>query len=442
MEIISIMPDIKLKKFRKQLYHCLGHGKDAVFELSDAAILSRHPTSLAELSLSPVFRRQWHSTYEGLSDCNPSRYKMMGVYLKEVESSGRPLLVGDHSAWFRPDAVTVQERTYEHKPSRIAVNRPIGVGFGYSTIAYIPEESGSWALPLLHERISSSETAISKLSEQLQQVCSHLDERAIMVVDSQYGCASFVEQTANIPCDNLMRLSSNRCFYGEPKTYDGRGRPRKHGHKLKLNDPETWLTEDEILELEDLKLGSIKIQAWHKFHFRQAASEKLSLIRVEQLNSRHSKPLWLAWHGKEMPGLIEVVKLYLRRFTIEHWYRFAKQRLHWTLPNLGTKEQCDRWSDLMPMMTWELWLAREIVVDNPLPWQKPQVNLAPGRVAQSFGTVIAMIGTPARSPKPRGKSSGWQKGRIRTKKIRYPLVKKGKGKFESQKKVTETAKSA
>ena len=62
--IISIMPDIKLKKFRKQLYHCLGHGKDAVFELSDAAILSRHPTSLAELSLSPVFRRQWHSSVD------------------------------------------------------------------------------------------------------------------------------------------------------------------------------------------------------------------------------------------------------------------------------------------------------------------------------------------------------------------------------------------
>ncbi len=129
-----------------------------------------------------------------------------------------------------------------------------------------------------------------------------------------------------------------------------------------------------------------------------------------------------------MPTLIEVVQLYLRRFTIEHWYRFAKQRLHWTLPNLGTKEQCDRWSDLMPMMTWELWLAREIMVDNPLPWQKPQLNPTPGRVAQGFGTVIAMIGTPARSPKPRGKSSGWPKGKIRTKKIRYPIVKKGKGK--------------
>ncbi|WP_144872709.1 transposase, partial [Hyella patelloides] len=211
-----------------------------------------------------MFRRQWHSTYESLEDCNPLRDKMMSVYVEEIASYQRPLLVGDHSAWFRPEAKTLQERTYEHKPSRIAVNRPIGVGFGYSTIAYIPEENGSWALPLLHERITSSETAISKLSQQLQQACSQFDQRPIVVVDSQYGCASFVQQTVDIPCDKLMRLSSNRCFYGEPKTYDGRGRPRKHGHKLKLNDSETWLPEDKIVEVKDSQLGLIKIQAWHK----------------------------------------------------------------------------------------------------------------------------------------------------------------------------------
>ncbi len=49
---------------------------------------------------------------------------------------------------------------------------------------------------------------------------------------------------------------------------------RKHGHKLKLNDPETWLNEDEIVELEDPKLGRIKIQAWHKFHFRYCCVAK------------------------------------------------------------------------------------------------------------------------------------------------------------------------
>ena len=436
------MPDINLKLFRDQVYHCLGNAKDAVFELTDAAILTRSTQSLAELSLSPVFRRKWHSIYEALEDCSPSRDKMMVIYSQKIALNQRPVLVGDHSAWFRPDALTLQERTYEHKPHRISVNRPVGVGFGYSTIAYIPEQQGSWALPLLHERISSSETAISKMSQQLRKVCFELKIGPILVVDSQYGCASFIQQTADIPCDKLMRLSSNRCFWGEPTAHSGRGRPRKHGDKFKLNDCQTWHQEDEIEFVEHPRLGLLQIQAWQKLHFRQAANQKLSLIRVEQLDSSKSKPLWLAWHGEQMPTLIEVVKLYLRRFTIEHWYRFAKQRLHWTLPNLGTKEQCDRWSDLMPMMTWELWLAREMMIDNPLPWQKPQVNLTPGRVAQGFGTIIAMIETPASAPKPRGKSPGWQKGKIRTKKLRYPLVKKGKGRFESQKKAKQESKLA
>jgi len=92
----------------------------------------------------------------------------------------------------------------------------------------------------------------------------------------------------------------------------------------------------------------------------------------------------LAWVGEE-PPLREWWHFYLRRFGVDHWYRFAKQRLHWTLPRFGTPEQAERWSDLMPFITWELWLAREIVGDNPLPWQKPQTNLTPGRVCQGMG---------------------------------------------------------
>lgn len=70
-----------------------------------------------------------------------------------------------------------------------------------------------------------------------------------------------------------------------------------------------------------------------------------------------------------MPPLEEVCQLYLCRFSVEHWDRFFKQRLHWILPKFSTLKQCDRWSDLMPMMTWELWLAPDIITDNPLPWQ-------------------------------------------------------------------------
>ena len=84
------MPDLNLKRFRDQVYHCLGNAKNAVFELTNAALLTRNPNSLAELSLSPVFRRQWHSTYEAVSDCHPSRSKMMAIYLQEITSNQRP----------------------------------------------------------------------------------------------------------------------------------------------------------------------------------------------------------------------------------------------------------------------------------------------------------------------------------------------------------------
>lgn len=78
----------------------------------------------------------------------------------------------------------------------------------------------------------------------------------------------------------------------------------------------------------------------------------------------------------------------------------------------------------MPLLSWQLWLAREIVKDNPLPWQKQQTNLTPGRVAQGFPALRAAIGTPASEPKLRGKSPGWPLGQPRPQKTRYPVVKK------------------
>ena len=80
----------------------------------------------------------------------------------------------------------------------------------------------------------------------------------------------------------------------------------------------------------------------------------------------------------------------------------------------------------MPLMTWQLWLAKDIIKDYHLPWQKPQTqdNLTPGRVAQSMLSLLMEIGTPAISPKPRGKSPAWKKDKKRKKRTRYPVVKK------------------
>lgn len=78
----------------------------------------------------------------------------------------------------------------------------------------------------------------------------------------------------------------------------------------------------------------------------------------------------------------------------------------------------------MPLLTWQLWLARELVVDQPLPWQKSQSRLTPGRVAQSMAALFTQLGTPTQAPKPRGKSPGWPPGQSRTPRVRAPIVKK------------------
>ncbi|MEG4447200.1 NF041680 family putative transposase [Microcoleus sp. AT9_B5] len=422
------MKNARLEEFRQVAYKYLGRAKDATFELTDAILLTRNVYSLADLSLSPVFRRKWSSIYEALQDSRPQRQKLMQLYIKQIPAEGRPLLAGDHTNWSRPDAVTLQERTYEHSGTSIAGNKPITVGQGYSTIAWIPEDSGSWALPLRHERITSWESPIEKAIWQLKQVCEHFPARPISVWDSEYGCAPFVLKTANIAVDILVRLRSNLCLWGEPGAYSGKGCPRKHGDKFKLNEPKTWGEAASVFEVDDPKLKRVRVSLWKNLHFRKAATRPMSMIRVERIdeqgNQRVSKPLWLAWVGEEMPPIEEVWRLYLRRFTIDHWYRFLKQRLHWTVPKLSTPKQCERWSDLMPLMTWELWLARDIVADNPLPWQKSSDKMTPGRVAQAMGSIFAVIGTPAQPPKPRGKSPGWKTDQPRKRRIRYPIVKK------------------
>ena len=234
-----------MKLFRIGTYTILGKAKDALFDLMDAVLVTRSVYSFAELSVSPVFRRKWSSIYEAIQDGIPPRTELMKLYIKQLSSREQIVLAGDHTAWARLDARTLRERTFEHQAHPMSGAKPVTVGQGYSPIAIIPETEGSWALPLLHERITSFENPIQKAAAQLKLVCEHLPTRPISLWDAEYGCASFVKQTADIAADKLMRVRSNRLLYGAPPIYSGRGRPRKHGHKFKLNNSTTWWTADQ-----------------------------------------------------------------------------------------------------------------------------------------------------------------------------------------------------
>ncbi len=425
----------ELQTFRKRAYYLLGNGRDALFDLMDAVITSRSLPSFAELSLSRVFRRQWSSLYKTLERSAARADSLMRLYRGYLPAGNRLLLAGDHTAWPRLWSPTLKERTYEHQPASAPGSKPVTVGQGYSSLVCVPEMAGSWALPLLHERITSFETPLEKAAAQLKQVCQGMHERPLSLWDAEYGCARFLQLTANVACDKVMRLRSNRVVYGPPPAYAGRGRPRKHGDKFKLNDPTTWWQPTEERTLVDQQLGHLRLRRWTQVHFRKTATLPMQLILVERLDAdahRTHRPLWLIGVGESLPELDTLWQLYLRRFCVDHWYRFIKQRLHWCLPQLGTVAQSDAWSTVMPLITWQLWLARHAVATYTLPWHKPMAQPTPGRVANGFDSLLHTLGTPAEAVKPRGKSPGWPTGKKRTPRTRFPTVRKSYSKPKSK----------
>lgn len=415
----------KLKQFRQAAYPLLGNAKDALFELGDAVLQMRTIQSFAELSCAPVFRRQWPSVYEALQDGRPDRQGLMGLYLQQLATSDAPLvLAGDHTAWEHLWADSLAGRSYQHQPSAIPGRKPITIGHGYSTLAVIPEREGSWALPVRHERIQNQKP-IESGAQQLALVCQQLPRRPLSIWDSEYGCAGFLRATAEIPADKLIRLRTNLCLEKPPQLKAGRKKLPKHGDPFKFRDPSTWGPADATDIYDDPAFGPLVVRLWHDLRFRQAVELPFLVAHIERTQQpgtrRKPRIIWLAWLGQPPPE--HWWSRYARRYPIDHWYRFAKGRLHWTTPKLATPQQGERWSDLMPLLTWELWLARGVVADQPLPWQKPQPKLPPGRVCQAMQSLLVTIGTPTRVCKSRGKAPGWPQGRPRAHRPTYDLIR-------------------
>lgn len=426
----------KLATFRQAAYACFKKAADMLFELLDALLVTPHLESFPELSCAPVFRRQWPSLYEALQDGEVDQAALLELYVETLPPSQRPLLVGDHTAWARPQARTLRDRTFEHQPTVIKGQKPITIGHGYSTLGVVPEAAGSWFLPLLHQRIPSETTPSAKAAAQLKQVVDLLWERPLALYDSEYGSGTFLKETEKIACDLLFRVRPNRKLYRAPEPYGGKGRPPVHGSVFRLSELTTWGPPEETWQGEDPDLGPVQVQRWAGLHFQAAPKRVLTLFRIERPAARGSRRdprvVWLGWCGQPLPALAQTWREYLRRYLIEHWYRFANQSLHWKRPHLSTPEQSELWSTLIPLACWHLWLARPVAPDQPRPWQKAQKVLTPGRVLQAMGGVLAGIGTPAQAPKPRGKSPGWPTGRVRTKRTRYPVIKKQQARTKKQ----------
>jgi hypothetical protein len=128
-------------------------------------------------------------------------------------------------------------------------------------------------------------------------------------------------------------------------------------------------------------------------------------LQVDRLpGCRDAEPLWL-WSSRAAAGEEDVNRAwqaFLRRFDIEHTFRFLKQQLGWTRPKLRDPAAADRWTWLVIAVYAQLWLARDLAADIRLPWQRPcpPGRLFPTRVRRGFRRIRQDLPVPASAPKP------------------------------------------
>jgi hypothetical protein len=429
----------KLIEFRQAVYEKgMQARRDAMFNVVDALLCEGSVTSFAMLSQSDQFQRRWPSLYAAMADGRIDSAWLRRYLAQQVSSQGMCVFPIDGSPWPRPRSRVLDDRQYIYQASSDVNGGTVTVGYPYSLLEWCVEPHTSWSLPIDVRRVPATQTAQAIGAEQIQalaqsrQAC--LEALDIVAADGKYGNAGFLRSVKGLRCGILVRLRCDRVLHTWPPAPPPhqKGRPKIHGERFAFKEPESWGIPAEVIELEDAYWGKVRLERWHGLHEKKGADVPYEVIRACVHLEREKPPsaIWLAWLAPlQFPaGMIITVetlwRAYSSRWPVEAGIHFRKETLGWTQPRFQTKEAGDRWTELTALACWMIFLARAIVTDNPWPWQKAQSQLTPQRVQQSLRPIFALIGSPTRPPKMRGKSPGWPRGRHRTPKQRYAVVKK------------------
>jgi hypothetical protein len=424
-----------LAGFREEFYACLTVRADALFELTDAVLCTQGPVrSLAELSLEPEHRRGHGAMYDGLNagqvEFTRLRRTVVGLVLPRV--GGRIVLGVDVTPWLRPDAETSTDRLFCHVHGRAKGNSQMIPGWPYSIVAALGSGRSSWTAVLDAVRLGPDDDATAVTAGQLREVVTRLieagqwrpgDPPIEIVLDSGYDLTRLAFVLADLPVVITGRLRSDRVMArpAPPRRAGSTGRPTRHGPVLDLDQPATWGDPDQATTTPTTRYGLATASAWHRMHPRLTRrgpwldhphDQDLPLIegtlirlQVDRLpGDRAPKPLWL-WTSRPETTTDQVDQAwqaYLRRFDLEHTFRFFKQQLGWATPRLRDPAAADRWTWLIIAGYTQLRLARGLISDLRRPWERPSPpdRLTPTRVRRGFRYLRPKIGLLAGAPKP------------------------------------------
>ena len=167
----------QLNQFRQQLYSSLAHRGDTIMDLLDALSSNTTAKSAVELSLNPLFRRNYGSVYDGIQQFSRSvgvetaveerraqeqqLMQLIGSYLPTPQQQKYWLLGVDVTPAPRRFAHTLADRGYVYQPNTIDSNKPVTIGHQYSALVLFPEKqrtsSPPWVVPLSLRRVTTQE---------------------------------------------------------------------------------------------------------------------------------------------------------------------------------------------------------------------------------------------------------------------------------------------
>ena len=433
-----------LAGFRGQVYRSLTGRADELFELADAVLCADGPVrDLAGLSLAAGHRRGHGAVYGALNagavDIGRLRWAVGCVPLP-AWPDGRIRLAVDVCNWLRPDAATSAERMFCHVHGRGRNAGQMIPGWPYSFVAALGPGATSWTAPLDAVRLGRDDDLTEVTAAQLREVIRRLaaagawregDPDIIVVMDAGYDVIRLAWLLDGLPVVVCARLRSNRVFYRPPapKPPGMPGHPRQHGTPLRCAGQQTWTGPALAGGSRAGRPGAVAVTAWDRMHpklTKDSAWEhhpgKVPIIEGTLIQLRPARlagdrelaPMWL-WASVTGAAEQEITTLwqaYLRRFDLEHTFRFFKQTLGWDTPKLRDPAAADRWTWLIITAYTQLRLAAAITADHRLPWQRPQPpgTMTPARVRRGFRAVRDTLGTPAAPPKPCTPGPGRPKG--------------------------------
>jgi hypothetical protein len=433
-----------LAGFRGELYRCLTVRPDALLEVADAVLCEDRPvTDLARLSLAPEFRRGHGALYDGLNagrvEFARLRTAVAGLALP-AWADGRVRLAVDVTAWLRPDAEASPERLFCHVRGRGKNAGQVVPGWPYSFVAALGPGRSSWTLPLDAVRLGPGDDATEVTAAQLREVVTRLiaaghwkdgDPRVIIVMDAGYSAARPAFLLEGLPVVLVVRVRSDRVFCRppRPRAPGVAGRTARHGAPVRCADPGTWGIPDLEAGAASARHGPMRVTARARAHQmvnsarggwedwpggREYPVIEGTLIRLAVTRPAPGypalEPMWL-WASDPAAGPDEdaagvLRQAHLRRFDLEHLFRFIKSRPGWNRPMLRDPAAADRWTWLIVACHAQLRLASTIAADIRLPWQRPQSApgkpqvMTPGRVRAGFRLLRGALGTPASPGKP------------------------------------------